>query len=89
MPIHFKTFSLGKLVAFFCMGSGIILASYGLFSPSFSNPNLQPGAFVDRLPVPFFLVNLGSVDIPIQVDHFLVFQNYQVTPYPFTPTENP
>lgn len=88
MPIHFKTFSLGKLVAFICLGAGAILASYGLFSPSFSNTNLQPGAFVDRLPIPFSVINLGSVDIPIQIDHFLVFQNYQVTPYPFTPTEN-
>ncbi|MDA0314661.1 MAG: tetratricopeptide repeat protein [Bacteroidetes bacterium] len=88
MPIHSRTFSIGKLVAFLFLGIGAILASYALFSPSFTNSNLQTGAFVDRLPVPFSTVNLGKVDIPIQVDHFLVFQNYQVTPYPFTLTEN-
>jgi hypothetical protein len=70
------------------LGVGAILAAYSLISPSFTHSNLQTGAFLDRLPVPFSKVNLGEVDVPILVDHFLVFQNYQVTPYPFTLTEN-
>jgi tetratricopeptide (TPR) repeat protein len=83
-----KLYSFGKLLAFLFLGLGLLLGCYSLFSPRFTHPNLQPGAFVDRLPVPFSTENLGGVAIPIQVDHFLVFQNYQVTPYPFTPTEN-
>ncbi|MEY3647154.1 MAG: hypothetical protein RLZ13_36 [Bacteroidota bacterium] len=88
MPIRSNTFSTGKLLPLFFMATGIILAAYSILSPKYTHPNLQPGAFVDRLPVPFSKVQVGGIEIPIQVDHFLVFQNYQVTPYPFTTTEN-
>ena len=83
-----NTFSTGKLLPLLFLALGIILASYSLFSSKYTHPNLQPGAFVDRLPVPFSTVQVGAIEIPIQVDYFLVFQNYQVTPYPFTTTEN-
>jgi hypothetical protein len=88
MSIHSNTYSLSKILAILFLGVGAILAAYSLISPSFTHSNLQTGAFLDRLPIPFSKVNLGKVDVPILVDHFLVFQNYQVTPYPFTPTEN-
>ena len=88
MSIRSNTYSLGKILAILFLGVGAILAAYSLISPSFTHSNLQTGAFLDRLPVPFSKVNLGEVDVPIQVDYFLVFQNYQVTPYPFTTTEN-
>ena len=88
MSIPSNTYSLGKILAILFLGVGAILAAYSLISPSFTHPNLQTGAFLDRLPVPFSKVNVGEVEIPIQVDHFLVFQNYQVTRYPFTPNEN-
>ena len=88
MPIRSNTYSLNKILAILFLGVGAILAAYSLISPSFTHSNLQTRAFLDRLPVPFSKVNLGEVDVPILVDHFLVFQNYQVTPYPFTPTEN-
>ena len=88
MSIPSNTYSLRKILALLFLGVGAILAAYSLISPSFTHPNLQTGAFLDRLPVPFSKVNVGEVEIPIQVDHFLVFQNYQVSPYPFTPNEN-
>lgn len=88
MSIRSSTYSLSKILAVLFLGVGAILAAYSLISPRFTHPNLQTGAFLDRLPVPFSKVNVGEVEIPIQVDHFLVFQNYQVTPYPFTPNEN-
>ena len=88
MPIRSNTFSKGILLPLFFLAIGTILASYSILSPKYTHPNLQAGAFVDRLPVPFSTVQVGAVEIPIQVDHFLVFQNYQVTPYPFTATEN-
>ena len=88
MSIPTNTYSLRKILALLFLGVGAILAAYSLISPSFTHPNLQTGAFLDRLPVPFSKVNVGEVEIPIQVDHFLVFQNYQVSPYPFTPNEN-
>ncbi len=88
MSIPTNTYSLRKILALLFLGVGAILAAYSLISPSFTHPNLQTGAFLDRLPVPFLKVNVGEVEIPIQVDHFLVFQNYQVSPYPFTPNES-
>ena len=87
MSIPSSTYSLRKILVLLFLGGGAILAAYSLISPSFTHPNLQTGAFLDRLPVPFSKVNVGEVEIPIQVDHFLVFQNYQVSPYPFTPNE--
>lgn len=88
MSIPSNTYSLRKILALLFLGVGAILAAYSLISPSFTHPNLQTGAFLDRLPVPFSKVNVGEVEIPIQVDHFLVFQNYQVSPYPFTANES-
>lgn len=87
MPIESKTNFLAKLLLSLFLGVGAILAGYGIYGTTNSSPNLLPGAFVDRLPVPFSSLNIGSLSIPIQVDHFLVFQNYQVTPYPFASTE--
>ena len=87
MSIPANTYSLRKILALLFLGVGVILAAYSLISSSFTHPNIQTGAFLDRLPVPFSKVNVGEVEIPIQVDHFLIFQNYQVSPYPFTPNE--
>ena len=87
MSIPTNTYSLRKILALLFLGVGAILAAYSLISSSFTHPNIQTGAFLDRLPVPFSKVNVGEVEIPIQVDHFLIFQNYQVSPYPFTPNE--
>lgn len=88
MSIPSNTYFLRKIPAILSLGVGAILAAYSLISPSFTHSNLQAGAFLDRLPVPFSKVSVGEIEIPIEVDHFLVFQNYQVTRYPFTPNEN-
>ena len=42
---------------------------------------------MDRLPVPFSAELVDSLQIPIEVDHFLLFQNFQVVPYPLTSEE--
>lgn len=88
MSIPSNTYSLRKILAILFVAVGAVLAAYSLISSNFTHPNIQTGAFLDRLPVPFSKVNVGEVEIPIQVDHFLVFQNYQVSPYPFTPNES-
>ncbi len=87
MPIQSKPNLLIHLLISILLGVGAILAGFAWFSSSVSNPNLQIGAFVDRLAVPFSTLDIGSLHIPIQVDHFLVFQNYQVVPYPNATTE--
>lgn len=86
MPIESKTTYLAKLLTFLFLGIGLLLASFGEFATS--SPNLLPGAFVERVPVPFSFMEIGSLQIPIQIDHFLVFQNYQVVFYPTTLPES-
>lgn len=88
MPIESKTNFLVKLFTFLFLGVGAILAGYGIYGTTNSSPNLLAGAFVDRLPVPFSTLDIGTFQIPIQVDHFIVFQNYQVVPYPMGTTES-
>ena len=88
MPIEPKTNFFAKLLLFLFLGVGAILAGYGIYGTTNSSPNLQVGAFVDRLPVPYSTQDIGTFQIPIQVDHFLVFQNYQVVPYPMGTTES-
>lgn len=83
-----KTFFFTKLVTYIFLGVGSILAAYALLFTSLSSPNLQAGAFADRLPIPFSSLKISSFQIPIQVDHFVVFQNYQVVPYPMNTVEN-
>ena len=88
MPIQSKTIFFTKLLTYLFLGFGAILAVYALYTTSQSSPNLLAGAFADRLPVPFSNLTIGSFQIPVQVDHFVVIQNYQVVPYPITTTEN-
>ena len=88
MPIESKTNFLAKLLLSLFLGVGAILGGYGIYGTTNSSPNLQVGAFVDSLAVPFSTTNIGALSIPIQVDHFLVFQNYQVVPYPMGTTES-
>lgn len=88
MPIQSKSNFLAKLLLFLFLGIGAILVCYTFFSSTISNPNLQVGAFLDRATVPFSNLDIASFHIPIQVDHFLVFQNYQVVPYPMSTLEN-
>jgi Flp pilus assembly protein TadD len=88
MPIESKTNFLAKLLLSLFLGVGAILGGYGIYGTTNSSPNLQVGAFVDSLAVPFSMTNIGAMSIPIQVDHFLVFQNYQVVPYPMGTTES-
>ena len=88
MPIESKTNFLAKLFTSLFMGVGAILAGYGIYGTTNSSPNLLVGAFVDRLSVPLSTLDIGTFQIPIQVDHFLVFQNYQVVPYPMGTTES-
>ncbi|MCE2779239.1 MAG: hypothetical protein LW824_16770 [Algoriphagus sp.] len=88
MPIQSKSSFFAKLTTFLFLGVGAILAGYGLYGSSTFSPNILVGAFVDRVSVPFSTLDIGSLQIPIQVDHFLVFQNYQVNPYPMNTSEN-
>ena len=88
MPIQSKSNFLSNLLTYLFLGAGAILTCFTFFCSSISNPNLQVGVFLDRVAVPFSNLDIGSFQIPIQVDNFLVFQNYQVVPYPVSALEN-
>ncbi len=88
MPIQSKSNFFTNLLTYLFLGAGAILTCFTFFSSSISNPNLQVGAFLDRVAVPFSNLDIGSFHIPIQVDNFLVFQNYQVVAYPMSTLEN-
>ncbi len=69
-------------------GISSLVAAYSIFKAPLSPSNIQLGAFVDRLPVSLSTFKLGYEAISIDVDHFLVFQNYLVVPYPTTLVES-
>lgn len=55
---------------------GVFFTGYASFFASLPYPNLQAGAFLDTVKVPFNSFSIGSLEIPIQLDNFLVFQNF-------------
>ncbi|WP_111671129.1 tetratricopeptide repeat protein [Algoriphagus litoralis] len=79
---------LGKITALLFLVTGVFFAGYSAIFGSSYYPNIIPGAFLDSLPINLDWVNLGKLSFPIQVDNFLVFQEYQVLPPGFTLTES-
>lgn len=76
------------LLCFLASGISSLVAAYSIITASLSPSNIQLGAFVDRLPVPLDSFKLGNESTTIEVDHYLVFQNYLVVPYPTTLDES-
>lgn len=79
-------FSRALVIAFLVAGAAFAL--YSQLSPSFSYSNIRTAAFVDRLAVPYDSLALGPLPISLEVDNFLVFQNFQVVPAAFTLNES-
>ena len=73
---------------FLAAGISSLVAFYSIFTAPFSPSNIQLGVFVDRLPVSLSTFKLGDESISIDVDHFVVFQNYLVVPFPTTLVES-
>ena len=88
MQIHTKFLQFSRALAILFLVAGAGFALYSLLSPSFSYSNIRPAAFVDRLAVPYDSLLLGPLPIKLEVDNFLVFQNFQVVPAAFTLTES-
>lgn len=80
--VIFRAIGIAFLVA------GAAFALYATLSPSFSTTNIRTAAFLDRLAVPYDSLALGPLPIRIEVDNFLVFQNFQVVAAPFTLNES-
>lgn len=80
--------SIGNYLGLAFVVAGGIFYFYALFFGTDSYPNIVPGAFLDSLAVTLDWVSLGSLSFPIQVDNFLIFQEYQSLPPGFTLRES-
>lgn len=79
---------LGKTLALLFLVTGVFFAGYSLIFGSSYYPNLIPAAFLDSISINLDWVNLGTLSFPIQVDNFLVFQEFHALPPGFTLTES-
>jgi hypothetical protein len=67
---------IAKTAALLLLVSGGLFAFCSFVFDSAHYPRIAPAAFLDTLAVPIDWVNLGSLSFPIQVDNYLVFQEF-------------
>ncbi len=80
--------SFAKISALLLLVTGGFFAVFSLLFGSDSYPNIAPAAFLDSVAIPLDWVNLGPLSFPIQVDNFLVFQEFHSLPPAFTISES-
>lgn len=74
------TFGLIPKLASLVLISGALFALFPLFKLIETFPNIQSATFLDTVAVPFNSVEIGKLNIPIQLDNFLVFQDFHSLP---------
>ncbi|TXD80023.1 tetratricopeptide repeat protein [Algoriphagus ratkowskyi] len=72
-----KTSTLFKITALLFIILGGIFALYYLIFNTQPYVNIQAASFLDSISIPFDWVQIGPISFPIQVDNFLVFQEYK------------
>ncbi len=77
-----------KIAALLLLVSGGLFALYSLLFGSAHYPRIAPAAFLDTVAIPLDWVNFGTLSFPIQIDNFLVFQEFHALPPGFTLTES-
>lgn len=80
--------SLGRILSLLFLLTGVFFGGYSLLIGSSHYPNIVPAHFLDSIPISLDWVNLGTLSFPIEVDNFLVFQEYQALPPGFTLSES-
>jgi hypothetical protein len=80
--------SIAKISALLLLVTGVFFAAYSFLSGSPYYPNIIPAAFLDTLAITLDWVNLGTLSFPIQVDNFLIFQEFQSLPPGYTLRES-
>lgn len=75
---------IAKITALLLLVSGGLFAVWSLLVDSDIYPNIEPAAFLDSIAIPLDWVNLGTLSFPIQVDNYLVFQEFHSLPPEFT-----
>lgn len=72
-----NTSALFKILSLlFIVSGGLFSLYYLIFDPQ-PYLNIQAASFLDSIPIPFDWVQIGPISFPIQVDNFLVFQEFK------------
>lgn len=80
--------SLGKISALLFLVTGVFFAAQSFLFGSSYYPNIVPAAFLDSITINLDWANLGTLSFPVQVDNFLVFQEFHALPPGFTLNES-
>lgn len=74
-------FPFQDIILLLILVTGGFFALYAFTVGSGNQTNVGAGAFLDTVKIPFESFNLGSTEIPIYLDNYLIFQNF----YSFAP----
>ena len=69
--------SLAKFPALLLLATGGLFAMYCYGVSGSIYPNLVTATFLDTVAVPFSQVNFGALSIPIELDNYLIFQEFK------------
>ncbi|MFC5623167.1 tetratricopeptide repeat protein [Algoriphagus winogradskyi] len=83
-----NTSTIYKTLALLFISTGGLFALYYLIFDPQPYLNIQAGAFLDTVPIPFDWVQIGPISFPIQVDNYLVFQEFKTLAPAFHVTES-
>lgn len=77
MKTTLNTSTIYKILALlFIISGGLFVLYYLIFNPQ-PYLNIQAASFLDSIPIPFDWVQIGPISFPIQVDNYLVFQEFK------------
>ncbi|TDQ19315.1 hypothetical protein DFQ04_1136 [Algoriphagus boseongensis] len=82
------TSSLGFGIALLLLVTGGLFAAYSFWLHPNSYPSFTTATFLDTVAVPFTEVSLGNLSIPIELDNFIVFQEFKAIAPAFTILES-
>ncbi|MEP2349623.1 MAG: hypothetical protein ABJH96_17670, partial [Algoriphagus sp.] len=83
-----NTSTLFKITALLFIISGGLFALYYLIFDPQPYVNIQAASFLDSIPIPFDWVQIGPISFPIEVDNYLVFQEFKTLAPVFTIQES-
>ncbi|WP_339869564.1 hypothetical protein [uncultured Algoriphagus sp.] len=83
-----NTSTIYKILALLFIISGGLFALYYLIFDPQPYLNIQAASFLDSIPIPFDWVQIGPISFPIQVDNYLVFQEFKTLAPAFHVTES-
>ncbi|WP_192349473.1 M48 family metallopeptidase [Algoriphagus sp. Y33] len=66
-----------KILALLFIISGVFFALYYLIFDPQPYINIKAGSFLDTIPIPFDWVQIGPISFPIQIDNYLIFQEFK------------